>query len=113
MNILHCNYAGFCDEPKNLTNGFKVSNGNSEGDTVTYFCFGGFNLSGNPIRICQADGNWSGTLPKCKRTFHAFMKYCRQIVLRNSVANSVTLIKSCAFHNYSLFYIYSNVYRLL
>ena len=54
-------------------NGGKISNGNFEGDKVVYFCFGRFHLSGNPNRICQADGNWSGTLPKCKRTFHDFM----------------------------------------
>ena len=72
--VRHCNCTGYCDEPKNLTNGGKVSNGNSEGDTVTYFCFGGFHLSGISIRVCQADGIWSGTVPKCKRAFHDFMK---------------------------------------
>ena len=67
-------YIGYCEEPRTPTNGFKVSNGNDhEGDTVNYFCFGGFNLSGDSIRTCQPNGDWSGTLPNCIRTFNALM----------------------------------------
>ena len=32
-----------------------------------YTCITGYLLTGNPIRTCQADGQWSGTEPSCNR----------------------------------------------
>lgn len=33
---------------------------------ATYKCDRNFNLIGNAVRICQADGTWNGTNPICK-----------------------------------------------
>ncbi|XP_036361162.1 protein lev-9 isoform X13 [Octopus sinensis] len=49
----------------------EVSNGRREGQDfrypakVTYFCNEGFQLIGNPVRECQINGQWSGSLPLC------------------------------------------------
>ena len=72
--VWHCNCTGYCDEPRNLTNGGKVSNGNTEGDTVTYFCNEGYNLTGDANRTCQSNGSWSGIQPECIRMLNAELK---------------------------------------
>ncbi|KOX71267.1 Sushi, von Willebrand factor type A, EGF and pentraxin domain-containing protein 1, partial [Melipona quadrifasciata] len=35
------------------------------GDEIYYFCFINYELRGNPRRICNADGKWSGLPPVC------------------------------------------------
>ncbi|XP_017761718.1 PREDICTED: sushi, von Willebrand factor type A, EGF and pentraxin domain-containing protein 1-like [Eufriesea mexicana] len=35
------------------------------GDEVHYFCLTGYELRGNPRRICNADGKWNGLPPVC------------------------------------------------
>ncbi len=35
-------------------------------DTATYTCDTGFELFGNSMRTCQADGTWSGDEPTCR-----------------------------------------------
>ena len=35
------------------------------GDEVQYSCMEGYELRGNPHRICNANGNWSGIQPIC------------------------------------------------
>ena len=37
------------------------------GDTVTYTCDAGFDLSGDVMRTCESDGQWSGSAPTCDR----------------------------------------------
>ena len=37
---------------------------------ATYTCDPGFVLNGNMERICQANGNWSGTEPTCEGQSH-------------------------------------------
>ena len=69
----HCNYTGYCDELEDPINGAKDSDDNFQGETVTFFCNDGFNLSGNSIRTCQPDGKWSGSQPQCIRTFIALL----------------------------------------
>ena len=39
------------------------------GDTVTYTCDAGFDLSGDVMRTCQSDGTWSGSAPMCDRKY--------------------------------------------
>ena len=35
------------------------------GATVNYTCNSGYTLNGNNMRICQANGTWSGSDPTC------------------------------------------------
>ena len=35
------------------------------GTQARFSCFRDYRLEGNPIRFCQADGEWSGTQPIC------------------------------------------------
>ena len=67
LHVIVC--IGYCDVPVAPANGGMNSTGNVEGDTVTYFCNEGYNLSGDANRTCQSNGSWSGILPKCDRTF--------------------------------------------
>ena len=65
---------GYCDEPVAPANGGINSTGIMEGDTVTYFCNKGYYLSGDSIRTCQTDGEWSGDQPNCTRMLNASLK---------------------------------------
>ena len=69
LHVIVC--SGYCDEPLAPANGVINSTGNMEGDTVTYICNEGYNLSGDANRTCQSNGSWSGIPPKCDRTFSA------------------------------------------
>ena len=43
-----------------------TSNGLEYLSTIMYSCLPGFMAVGNISRICQADGQWSGTEPICE-----------------------------------------------
>ena len=51
----------------NATTNGQVShlNGTTFGQTATYSCNTGYNLTGDSTRMCQADGMWSGSEPTC------------------------------------------------
>ncbi|KAJ9580613.1 hypothetical protein L9F63_024228, partial [Diploptera punctata] len=34
-------------------------------DTIHYYCNQGYEQSGNPVRMCMANGKWSGEIPQC------------------------------------------------
>ena len=38
-----------------------------EGDTCSFTCNTGYELTGSDTRTCQSDGSWSGTDDVCKR----------------------------------------------
>ena len=38
-----------------------------EGDTCSFTCNTGYELTGSDIRTCQSDGNWSGSDDVCRR----------------------------------------------
>jgi len=55
-----------CGHPGEIPNGFKNGTMFLYPNRVTYSCVEGYELIGRPYRVCQADGQWSGTLPECK-----------------------------------------------
>ena len=50
-----------------ISNGVVCYNGTTEWSRAVYVCNGGYNLmEGNEAtRVCQSDGNWNGSIPKC------------------------------------------------
>ena len=42
--------------------------GNSAGDTTSYTCNDGFELNGEDVLNCQADGTWDNPPPTCEST---------------------------------------------
>ena len=49
------------------TNGHVIDTaGTTFRQTATYSCNTGYNLVGDSIRTCQADGMWSGSEPTCQ-----------------------------------------------
>ena len=40
--------------------------GNTFGSQANYSCSEGYVLNGNSARMCQADGQWSGSEPLCE-----------------------------------------------
>ena len=39
-----------------------------EGDTCSFTCNTGYELTGSDIRTCQSDGSWSGNDPECRES---------------------------------------------
>ena len=67
-----------CGDPGQLTNGLrKDKNVTTYNSMVHYFCNPEYILSGSRERVCQADGKWSGTQPKCtsKNSFFIFIPF--------------------------------------
>ena len=42
------------------------TSGTTFGQTATYSCNTGYNLTGDSTRTCQATGQWSGSAPTCE-----------------------------------------------
>ena len=62
MTVVDCGDPGL---PANAARTFSQTLFNS---LVMYTCNVNYMLSGEALRICQADGTWSGTLPTCEGT---------------------------------------------
>ncbi|KAK0065517.1 protein lev-9 [Biomphalaria pfeifferi] len=55
-----------CGAPGEINNGYRDTGYRFTYPTrVTYHCNEGFEMTGRPYRECQANGEWSGTLPEC------------------------------------------------
>lgn len=59
-----------CSHPGDVANGKREGSIFIYPNRVTYTCSEGFELIGRPYRICQANGQWSGTLPVCRREYN-------------------------------------------
>ena len=55
-----------CDTLNNPTNGEVSAEGNTFGSQANYSCSEGYVLNGISTRMCQADGQWSGSEPLCE-----------------------------------------------
>ena len=56
-----------------------------EGDTCSFTCNTGYELTGSDTRTCQSDGSWSGTDELCSRGMLVYrLKLLRLMVYHNS-----------------------------
>ena len=56
-----------CPHPGDIPNGRREGNTFIFPNRVTYVCAEGYTLIGRNYRVCQANGEWSGNTPTCKR----------------------------------------------
>lgn len=56
-----------CEPPISPDNGY-IQGGSTykAGEVVQFHCHRGYMVEGQPIAVCQDNGKWSGTFPKCK-----------------------------------------------
>uniref|UniRef100_A0A3Q3JW62 Sushi, von Willebrand factor type A, EGF and pentraxin domain-containing protein 1 n=1 Tax=Monopterus albus TaxID=43700 RepID=A0A3Q3JW62_MONAL len=55
-----------CDPPEDISHGFLNGSSFNYDDMVEYVCFDGYEVVGNPILRCSAQGLWVGTVPQCQ-----------------------------------------------
>ena len=55
-----------CPELTNPDNGQVDLSGMNIGSLANYSCNSGYNLTGSELRMCMADGSWSGQDPVCQ-----------------------------------------------
>lgn len=55
-----------CGQPEAPANGRVKAPITTFGAEATYFCESGYNLIGNTVRLCKADGTWGGKVPSCQ-----------------------------------------------
>ena len=55
-----------CPALSDPENGAVTTTGTGVGDTATYTCNSGFEISGSDTRTCQSNGEWSGSAPTCE-----------------------------------------------
>ena len=71
-SIYECKYeltARRCHHPGDIPNGRRDGNVFIYPHKVTYSCSEGYELVGSSYRICQASGQWSRSLPRCRRKY--------------------------------------------
>lgn len=55
-----------CGDLESPDNGMvDLSNGTTFGSQAVYTCNDPFKLNGNSVRVCQENGEWSGSTPVC------------------------------------------------
>lgn len=55
-----------CDPPEDISHGFLNGSSFNYGDVVEYVCFDGYEVVGDPILRCSAQGFWIGAVPQCQ-----------------------------------------------
>lgn len=59
-----------CGAPGEINNGWRDPGYRFTYPTrVTYHCNEGYEMRGKGYRECEANGEWSGVLPSCERTY--------------------------------------------
>ena len=90
-----------CGHPDFIANGGRRYFGTTEGSTVNYTCNPGYRMFGASRRICQSNGQWSGSQPSCESKFHythlhTLIRECNSTILpvcRNGIGCFVFPIK--------------------
>uniref|UniRef100_A0A8C7FUF6 Sushi, von Willebrand factor type A, EGF and pentraxin domain-containing protein 1 n=1 Tax=Oncorhynchus kisutch TaxID=8019 RepID=A0A8C7FUF6_ONCKI len=54
-----------CDPPQDISHGFLNGSSFNYDDVVEYVCFDGYEVVGDPVLRCSAQGHWVGTVPEC------------------------------------------------
>ena len=65
--FLHKHAVVDCGSLPDPANGMVAMTASTFDSTANYSCIGGYELVGNSQRICQADGQWSGSEPTCSK----------------------------------------------
>nr|XP_057922474.1 sushi, von Willebrand factor type A, EGF and pentraxin domain-containing protein 1 isoform X2 [Doryrhamphus excisus] len=55
-----------CDPPEDISHGFLNGSSFNYDDIVEYVCFDGYEVVGDPVLRCSAQGFWIGTVPQCR-----------------------------------------------
>uniref|UniRef100_A0A3P8S3J5 Sushi, von Willebrand factor type A, EGF and pentraxin domain-containing protein 1 n=1 Tax=Amphiprion percula TaxID=161767 RepID=A0A3P8S3J5_AMPPE len=55
-----------CDPPEDISHGFLNGSSFNYDDVVEYVCFDGYEVVGDPILRCSAQGLWVGNVPQCQ-----------------------------------------------
>uniref|UniRef100_A0A3Q2PYT7 Sushi, von Willebrand factor type A, EGF and pentraxin domain containing 1 n=1 Tax=Fundulus heteroclitus TaxID=8078 RepID=A0A3Q2PYT7_FUNHE len=55
-----------CDPPEDISHGFVNGSGFNYNNVVEYICFEGYEVVGDPILRCSAQGLWVGSVPRCQ-----------------------------------------------
>ncbi|XP_026155176.1 sushi, von Willebrand factor type A, EGF and pentraxin domain-containing protein 1 isoform X2 [Mastacembelus armatus] len=55
-----------CDPPEDISHGFLNGSSFNYDDIVEYVCFDGYEIVGDPVLRCSAQGLWVGTVPQCR-----------------------------------------------
>ena len=55
-----------CANVSSPVNGTVMFDANTVGSQANYSCSEGYILNGTTTRVCQADGQWSGSEPTCE-----------------------------------------------
>lgn len=55
-----------CDPPEDISHGFLNGSSFNYDDIVEYVCFDGYEVVGDPILRCSAQGLWVGAVPQCR-----------------------------------------------
>ena len=63
-----------CPALSDPENGAVSTTGTEIGDTATYTCNSGYELSGSDSRTCQLNGEWSGSAPTCEGKYYTVAK---------------------------------------
>ena len=87
-----CVLAIQCDALSDPANGTVSITGTGVGDTATYSCDEGYELSGSGTLTCQLNGEWSGSPPTCEGK-HS-IKLCTEYPGKNSYQD---LVRSAEF----------------